>query len=72
VPTVADVQPAAAIITGLAAHQVLIAVGGRYQEATVGSTHLSDLSEDQLVVALGHSIGSGAAELSDRLGPPHT
>jgi hypothetical protein len=24
------------------------------------------------VVALGHSIGSGAAELSDRLGPPHT
>lgn len=69
VPTVADVQPAAAVISGLAAHQVLIAVGGRYQEATVGSTHLS---EDQLVVALGHSIGSGAAELSDRLGSPHT
>jgi MerR family transcriptional regulator, light-induced transcriptional regulator len=69
VPTIADIQPAAEVIQGMAAHQILIAVGGRYQEATVEAAHVS---KDRLVVTLGHSIGSGAVELSERLGPAHS
>ena len=66
VPTIADIQPAAQMIKGLVGHPVLIAVGGRYQLETLEA---AEPSGDQLVVALGHSIGSGAAKLADRLGP---
>ncbi len=69
VPTISDIQPAAQIIKGLAGHPVLIAVGGRYQAATVEA---AEPSGDQLVIPLGHSIGSGAANLADRLGPAHS
>ena len=67
VPTAADIQPAAELIKGFAARHVLIAVGGRYQDDAVSAANVSD---DQWVVALGHSIGSGAAKLRDRLKPP--
>jgi MerR family transcriptional regulator, light-induced transcriptional regulator len=69
VPTIADIQPAAQIIKGLLGHPVLIAVGGRYQLAAVEA---AEPSGDQLVAALGHSIGSGATKLADRLGTPHS
>jgi MerR family transcriptional regulator, light-induced transcriptional regulator len=69
VPTIADIQPAAEIVSSLAVRPVLVAVGGRYQNAAVESAEPSD---NQLVVALGHSIGSGAAKLADRLGLAHS
>jgi hypothetical protein len=69
VPTTADIQPAAGLIKGLAAHRVLIALGGRYQDDTVSAANLSD---NESVVALGHSIGGGAAKLRERLGPPRS
>ena len=69
VPTAADIQPAAGLIKGLVAHDVLIAVGGRYQDETVSAANLSD---NVSVVPLGHSIGGGAAKLRERLGPPRS
>jgi methanogenic corrinoid protein MtbC1 len=69
VPTTADIRPAAGLLKGLAAHQVLIAVGGRYQDDAVAAANLSN---NQSVIALGHSIGGGASKLGDRLGPPRS
>jgi DNA-binding transcriptional MerR regulator len=69
VPTIADIQPAAQIIKSLAGHPVLVTVGGRHQLATVEA---AEPSGDQLVIALGHSIGSGATQLADRFGPAHS
>jgi MerR family transcriptional regulator, light-induced transcriptional regulator len=69
VPTAADIRPAAGLLKGLAAHQVLIAVGGRYQDDAVAAANLSN---NQSVIALGHSIGGGASKLADRLGPPRS
>jgi methylmalonyl-CoA mutase cobalamin-binding subunit len=69
VPTAADIRPAAGLLKGLAAHRVLIAVGGRYQDDAVAAANLSN---NQAVIALGHSIGGGAAKLGDRLGPPRS
>jgi DNA-binding transcriptional MerR regulator len=69
VPTVADIQSAAELIKGLAARHVLIAVGGRYQDDTVSAANVSD---DQWVIGLGHSMGGGAAKLRERLEPPRS
>jgi len=69
VPTAADIRPAAGLLKGLAAHRVLIAVGGRHQDDAVAAANLSN---SQSVIALGHSIGGGAAKLGDRLGPPRS
>jgi methanogenic corrinoid protein MtbC1 len=70
VPTAADIQPAAGLLKGLAAHQVLIAVGGWYQDDAVAAANLSD---SESVVALGHSDRRRSGQVAaSGLGPPRS
>jgi DNA-binding transcriptional MerR regulator len=66
VPTLADVSPALEVVEALTAYRVLLAIGGRHQDAVVKGARRT---KNPSVVALGHSITRAATELRDRLVP---
>jgi DNA-binding transcriptional MerR regulator len=59
-PTLNDVASALQIVEGLVGRRVLVAIGGRHQDAVVEA---AGRLGSQSVVALGHSIGSAASQL---------
>ena len=66
VPTLNDVATTLEIVDGLAGGQLLVAIGGRHQQAVV--EEITRLGYPA-ALALGHSVARAAAELRDRLAP---